>query len=214
MRILYTAIDQSVPGSVGGSVHVQSVAEGLARRGHEVHVATRRGGEWPTGGVTWHAVAPPLEWPMLRWTQTGRIARLARDVRADVIIERYYNFGGEGVLAARRLDVPAVLEVNAPVVDYPGSMKSKIDHALLIEPLRRWRDRLVRLTDLFVAPTAAMLPAWVDRTRVLEVEWGADTERFKPGRTQPAPFARDPDRVWTVFAGAFRAWHGAVSIPA
>ena len=30
MRILYCAIDQTVPGSVGGSVHVTAVAEGLA----------------------------------------------------------------------------------------------------------------------------------------------------------------------------------------
>ena len=39
MRILYVATDQTVPGSLGGSVHVEAVAEGLARLGHEVHVA-------------------------------------------------------------------------------------------------------------------------------------------------------------------------------
>jgi glycosyltransferase involved in cell wall biosynthesis len=142
------------------------------------------------------------------------MAALARDVRADVVIERYYNFGGEGVLAARRLDVPAVLEVNAPIVDYPGSFKTTIDHALLVEPFRRWRDRLARLTDLFVTPSVTMLPAWIDRGRVLEAEWGADTDRFKPGRSEPAPFAGEPGRIWTVFAGAFRAWHGAVHLPA
>jgi len=30
MRILYCALDQTVPGTKGGSVHVASVAEGLA----------------------------------------------------------------------------------------------------------------------------------------------------------------------------------------
>ncbi len=46
MRILYCAIDQTVPGTTGGSVHVTAVAEGLAALGHEVHVlvdAWRRG---------------------------------------------------------------------------------------------------------------------------------------------------------------------------
>ena len=43
MRLLYVALDQRVPGTLGGSVHVQSVAQGLAARGHEVHVATRPG---------------------------------------------------------------------------------------------------------------------------------------------------------------------------
>jgi hypothetical protein len=37
LRILYAAIDQRVPGTLGGSVHVQSVAEGLAALGHEVN---------------------------------------------------------------------------------------------------------------------------------------------------------------------------------
>src|SRR4029079_14443621 len=107
MRILYAAIDQTVPGTVGGSVHVHSVAEGLARRGHEVHVAATRGGTWPAGAVTWHDVGPPLHWPMLRWTRGARITALARAVGADVVIERYYNFGGEGIAAARQLDIPA-----------------------------------------------------------------------------------------------------------
>jgi len=36
MKILYSAIDQTVPGTKGGSTHVQAVAEGLAALGHEV----------------------------------------------------------------------------------------------------------------------------------------------------------------------------------
>ena len=33
MKILYTAIDQPVPGTKGGSVHVKAVADGLAALG-------------------------------------------------------------------------------------------------------------------------------------------------------------------------------------
>ena len=36
MKILYSAIDQPVPGTKGGSIHVRSVAEGLAALGHDV----------------------------------------------------------------------------------------------------------------------------------------------------------------------------------
>ena len=121
MRILYCALDQQVPGTLGGSVHVQSVAEGLAARGHEVHVATQPGNGWPPGAVRWHAMGPPLGRQELRWMRTGAVTDLARRVDADVVMERYYNFGGEGVFAAARLGRPAVLEVNAPIVDYPGS---------------------------------------------------------------------------------------------
>ena len=214
MRILYVASDQTVPGTLGGSVHVQAVAEGLADLGHDVHVVVQQGGSWPAGPVTWHPLRPPLGLRHLRWMQHSAITQLGRTVRPDVVLERYHNFGGEGVLAARRLAVPAVLEVNAPVVDYPGSAKSRLDRALLVEPMRRWRDRLCRLTDLFVTPSAAILPAWVDPARVLEIEWGADVDRFRPDAPRPAAFPRDSGRVWCVFAGAFRSWHGAAHLSA
>jgi glycosyltransferase involved in cell wall biosynthesis len=214
MRLLYAALDQTVPGTLGGSVHVQAVAEGLAKLGHEVHVATQRGGAFPDSGVTWHAMAPPLGRPQLRWARAGAVAALARSIRAELVMERYYNFGGEGILAARRLSVPAVLEVNAPIVDYPGSTKSRLDRAMLLEPMRRWRDRLCRLTDLFVTPTAEILPAWIERRRVLEVEWGADVDHFTPDATGTLPFTRDPQRITCVFAGAFRSWHGVVHLAA
>src|SRR5690606_29823671 len=108
--------------------------------------------------------------------------------------------------AAKRLGVPAVLEVNAPVIDYPGSPKHRLDQALVIEPMRRWRDRICRHVDLFVTTTRDILPAWVERWRVLEIEWGADVEHFRP-RVVGAPrrFAADPNRIQCVFAGAFRS---------
>ena len=212
MRVLYAALDQTVPGALGGSVHVESVAVGLAKLGHDVHVATTSGAGSPPASVTWHPMGPPAGQPTLRWLRTGAITALARRIHADVIMERYYNFGGEGVLAAQRVGVPAVLEVNAPIVDYPGSMKSIIDRALLVQPMRRWRDRLCRLTSLFVTPTADILPSWVDRRRVLEVEWGADVAEFQPKTAGRLAYTRDPSKILCVFAGAFRSWHGVVHL--
>jgi glycosyltransferase involved in cell wall biosynthesis len=214
MRVLYVALDQTVPGTHGGSVHVRAVAEGLSALGHEVHVATQPSGGWPAGAVHWHTMGPPFGRQQLRWLRTGAIAELARQVGADLIMERYYNFGGEGVFAARRLGLPAVLEVNAPVIDYPGSGKARLDRALLLEPMRRWRDHICRHVDLFVTTTADILPPWVERRRVLEIEWGADIDHFRPGVTGPLPFTRDPGRILCVFAGAFRSWHGVVHLAA
>lgn len=214
MRILYVALDQVVPGTLGGSVHVQSVAEGLAALGHEVHVATRPGGAWPAGAVQWHAMGPPLGRSHLRWARASAVETLSRQVRADIVMERYHNFGGEGVIAARRHGVPAVLEVNAPVVDYPGSLKSRLDKALLVEPMRRWREYVCRHVDLFVTTSADILPAWVERRRILEIEWGADVDHFAPDAPGHVPFTRHDDRIVCVFAGAFRSWHGAVHLSA
>ncbi len=210
MNIVYAALDQQVPGTRGGSVHVRAVADGLAALGHQVHVLAQRGpGGFPTGPVVWHHARPPLGRRQLRWMRAGHVRTLARETGADAIIERYYNFGGEGIRAARELGVPAMLEVNAPVVDYPGSPKRLLDRLLLIEPLRRWRDWQCRAAHVIVAPTAAILPAFVERSKVLELEWGADTERFHPGAIGPVAFAKEADQVVAVFAGAFRRWHGA-----
>lgn len=212
MRILYSAIDQVVPGTRGGSVHVTAVAEGLAALGHEVHVLVTPGdGPWPSGDVHWIPMSPPLGMNQLRWARARAVGAIAARLRPDVIMERYYNFGGEAIRHARRLGARAVLEVNAPVIDHPGSAKAAIDRALLVRPMHRWRERLCEAADLIVTPSAAILPAGIAPDRVLEVEWGADTVRFHPGAAGPLPFT-PPAGTVAVFAGAFRSWHGAVHL--
>ena len=210
MTILYVATDQQVPGRVGGSVHVTGVARGLAALGHDVHVAVTRGdGPFPDDGATWIDVRPPFGARRLRWALASRVRALAERIRPDVVIERYFNFGGEGVRAAQAVGALTLLEVNAPVIDYPGSAKRRIDRALLVEPMRRWRDWQCRHADLFVTPQTDILPAWVPPERIVRLEWGADTARFRPDAAGDVPFERRPDRTLAVFAGAFRAWHGA-----
>jgi starch synthase len=210
VRILYTAIDQTVPGTHGGSVHVRAVAEGLAALGHEVHTLVARGtGAWPPGPVRWHDIEAPGGRPQFRLLATGEVTRIARAVEPDLVLERYHNFGGEGMLAARAVGARYVLEVNAPVVDYPGSPKSRIDRALIVQPMRRWRERQVRAADLIVSPSARILPDWVPSDRVLEIEWGADTVRFNPVASGDVVWHRPLSGMTVVFAGAFRAWHGA-----
>jgi glycosyltransferase involved in cell wall biosynthesis len=213
MRILYSAIDQVVPGTKGGSVHVTSVAEGLAALGHEVHALVTPGKECPrSSAVEWIPMRPPLGSPHLRLTRSGAIADLAARLRPDVIIERYHNFGGEAIVAANATGAIAVLEVNAPVIDHPGSRKAWLDRALLVEPMRRWRQRLCSLADVIVTPNVAILPAGIPADHVAVLEWGADTTRFRPGLDVPAPFARPAVGTLAVFAGAFRPWHGAIHL--
>ena len=213
MRILYAAIDQAVPGATGGSVHVAAVAEGLAALGHDVDaVATPGNGPFPSGSVHWHAEHPPLGARQLRLLRTGRLKTLARALQPDVVIERYYNFGGEAVLAAQDIGALLVLEVNAPVIDYPGSPKRWLDRALVVEPMRRWREWQCARAALMVTPSRAILPDWIRSERILEIEWGADTTRFHPGATGPIPFTREPGDTVVVFAGAFRTWHGAIHL--
>ena len=209
LRILYCALDQRVPGTLGGSVHVEAVARGLAALGHEVHALVTPGPAVPPRGVHWHALPAPGGRAHLRLLRAPAVRRIARDVRPHIVIERYHNFGGEGMLAAGAAGARYVLEVNAPVVDFPGSPKARLDRLLLIEPMRRWRARQVATADLIVSPSATVLPTWTPSDRVLEIEWGADTHRFHPEAAGEVPWPRTQGSVVAVFAGAFRAWHGA-----
>lgn len=212
MRILYTALDQAVPGAHGGAVHVASVAAGLAALGHEVHVVASPGaGPFPSGYARWYAMGPPLALRQLRWLRAGRVLDLARRLEPDVVIERYYNFGGEGLRAARTTGALAVLEVNSPLVDVAGSLKQRLDRILLVEPLRRWREWQCRTAEVIVTPSAAIVPAWA-HDRVVEIEWGADTARFRPDASGEIAFPRALDQVTVIFAGAFRRWHGAIHL--
>jgi glycosyltransferase involved in cell wall biosynthesis len=156
-------------------------------------------------------MSPPFGANQLRWTRTGAVKRIARQLGPDVIIERYYNFGGEAILHARQLGAVAALEVNAPVIDHHGSTKALLDRALLVRPLQRWRERLCAAADVIVTPTAGILPAGTNPSRVLELEWGADPERFHPAAAGTLPFVL-PSGTIAVFAGAFRSWHGAIHL--
>ena len=219
MKILYCASDQTVPGTKGGSVHVMAVAEGLSALGHDVHALVTAGPSTPAdavardGGtaVQWIAMPPPLGRKELRWALTRQVRQLAAKLRPDVIMERYYNFAGEGMAVAAETGALAVLEVNAPVVDYPGSLKRALDRALIVEPMRRRRERMCAQADLIVTPEPAILPPGTPTTKILELEWGADTDRFRPGAAGPVPFSR-PSPTVAVFAGAFREWHGAIHL--
>jgi len=213
MRILYCAIDQSVPAAHGGSVHVTAVANGLASLGHEVRALVSPGeADPPRGSVEWVALPPPFGDRRLRLLRAGAVRRHAEGLAAEVVMERYYNFGGEGILAAHRTGALAALEVNAPVIDAPGSLKRKLDRLTLFEPLRRWREWQCDHADLIVTPSLKILPPSVPPLRVLQTEWGADTERFHPGASGPVPFMRRQGHTLAAFVGAFRAWHGAIKL--
>jgi glycosyltransferase involved in cell wall biosynthesis len=212
MRILYLAAGIPVPGTLGGSTHAYEVARGLAARGHDVHLVAaayeagltgwrlrdlRLPQAQPLDGFTLYQQNLPKTLSLLA---TAAIARLARRIRPDLIIERYYNLAGAGMIAARRLTVPTILEVNALIVDPPQVRKRRIDDAFG-GPLRRWAETQCRWADRIITPLHTTVPASIARSKIVELPWGADVARFGP----PQPHSGPPV---VVFLGSFRAWHG------
>lgn len=215
LKLLYVATDQTIPGSTGGSVHVLEVARGLAKRGHEVHVMARAG----DGGFahtesefTLHPARPFLPHRFFRWTAEKMAGQLIDRFGIDVVLERYYNFGGEGVRAAYGCGVPSVLEVNSPLMDHPGSLKSWLDRFLLFRPMKAVREDLCRKASALVTPLPAIILRSVPREKIHPVHWGANVDTFHPGVTASGSAKELPipsGASVVVFSSSFRPWHGA-----
>ncbi|HET6224243.1 MAG TPA: glycosyltransferase family 4 protein, partial [Dongiaceae bacterium] len=158
------------------------------------------------------------------------IARLARAIGPDVIMERYYNFAGGGVWAARRHSIPSILEVNALIIDPPAVFKRRLDD-WLGGPMRRWALTQCRWAGRIVTPLHTTIPPEIPRAKIVELPWGANVERFAPrgqgtgdreqgtgdrgqegvveqiASLSPVPYPLSPT---VVFLGSFRAWHGVL----
>lgn len=216
MKILYCALAIDMSGSHGGATHVREVANGLAALGHEVWVIVRgtaanRHHERLNARVT-RLTAPPK----LAWMATPRVRKIVNDWQPDIIFERFYTFAGGGMLAAHARAIPAILEVNAPVFDPPGSAKDRVDRCIG-GAMRRWATRQCRWADAIVTPLATTVPAAV-RDKVVPLQWGANVRHFDPAqylrtgaaaRTLRQRYGIPPDAPVVGFVGSFRAWHGA-----
>ena len=202
VRILYTAVDTPIPGTHGGSVHALELCRALSAIDHEVHLIAPPGehGVAPRepGLYRHHITRPPR---FLEWSCDDLVRSIAERVKPDVIVDRFYTFGGAGIRAARRLGIPAVLEVNSPARPYPGSWRDQLDRLSVFRPIDRWRRRLLEWSDAIYTTSAHLVPPDM-QPLVTVVTNGVDIDRFCPG-----PASEGPLRC--VYASSFRSWHGA-----
>lgn len=215
MKILYVALKESLPGYHGGAVHVLEVARQLARRGHSVTVVVqKRQGQREQEEMDGFRVQRlAVRSNLLLWQCERPIRSLIEAERPDVVMERYYNFAGAGVRAARAAGIGSLLEVNAPMMDPPGTTKARLDQGT-----GGWMTRLAReqarTARRIVTPLAATVPFAEARGKVREIPWGANVELFDRAALDAAETERvrrelEPGgRRVVAFMGSFRPWHG------
>jgi glycosyltransferase involved in cell wall biosynthesis len=200
-------------------VHVLEVARGLAARGHDVHAVVHAQDGAPAeerlAGATFHRIRSWPDHRFFRFRALAAVQALLERTQAEVVLERYYNFGGEGVRAAAARGLPAVLEVNSPIVDHEGSGKAALD-AMLGRPMRRYRESLCRQAAALLSPLPEIVPEFA-RKKTEVVTWGANVEAFTPRTT---PLHRQARARWrgdlgisdqtllVLFSGSHRPWHG------
>ncbi len=78
----------------------------------------------------------PVRSQYMCWNAQAAVGRFIQELVPDVVIDRYHSFAAAGSLAAAQLRLLSLPEVNASLMDPPGTPKTPADALLL-----RWIQR-------------------------------------------------------------------------
>jgi glycosyltransferase involved in cell wall biosynthesis len=220
MQLLYLTADAGVPvfGHKGASVHVRELVGALERAGAEVVVASPRiedeGGGRLLAPAALVSITPIL--PRAHPTsaslraaidaQRHEVLWLCREHGVDAIYERYSLFSDAGVRTARRLGLPHILEVNAPL-RAEARRHRVLPHPRLAAEIESGVFALTSGCLCVSEPLAAMLRRRRVRVPVEVVPNGIDPERFRAGKAK----ATSREFVFG-FCGSVKPWHGVETL--
>jgi glycosyltransferase involved in cell wall biosynthesis len=229
-----------VRGYKGASVHVREFVNGLHQQGHDVTLLCATGGEGNPDPHARLLELPPDLTPATRAREAVRrgIALNASDkplcrdldllaysadfperalsrlrslgVTADVVYERYALFQEGGAALAKALDLPYVLEVNAPLIE-----EQERHRGLTLKVVAQAAERACFRSAAHILTVSDALKRYVEAAgitpnRVSCLPNGVDTRRFTPA-IGPGPVrARYAlgDRPVIGFVGSLKPWHG------
>jgi glycosyltransferase involved in cell wall biosynthesis len=229
MRVAYVCSDPGVPvfGTKGASIHVRELCRALSGLGHEVLILSPRVvGDRPPGfdvRVETILVRPSEAAARVDRAVTNDLRALRSATalfeqglsilhafRPDIVYERYSLFGTGGSALAAELDVPLIVEVNAPLSDEQSSYRE----LAFVEAARRLERDVLCSADRVVAVSPA-LERWliglgVEAHRIAVVGNGADVARLRPaldgGASVRARLGLEEEPV-VGFVGSLKTWH-------
>lgn len=220
MKILYHHRTASKDGQ---AVHIEELIGALREQGHEVRIVAP--GEPQAGDGTmgddmgWvhrlKARLPKAAYELMElsysWLAYRKLMAAARDFQPDFIYERYNLFLLAGRMASRRLRIPLLLEVNAPLVQE----RSQHSGGLALTSLARWAERRAWSGADVVLPVTDVLAGHVRNygvadARIAVIPNGINEEHF---RHAPSPDEAKRQlglqgRLVLGFTGFVREWHG------
>ncbi len=237
-RCVYVCADAGVPirGHKGASAHVRQICERLLEAGTQVRLlAANAGPEEPEGNrfdLGIEPLAPPawaerllararsasakahareLRRLLLNPGLYSRVTELIHTVRPDFVYERYSLCSFAAGLACRKLGVPWIVEVNAPLADEEERFRD-----LRWRRLTRWIEGWILRRADRVLVVSHTLRRWAiergvhpDRVEVLAN--GVDTRLFHRGIAGDpvrAEWGLDASAIIVAFSGSLKPWHG------
>ncbi len=228
MKILYHHRTASKDGQ---AVHIEEMIEALRSEGHEVRVVSP-GGDEPEGSAPgqggngqmgsdmgWvhrlKALMPKALYELMELAYSvlayRKLMKAAKDFRPDVIYERYNLFLLSGLMAKKRLGIPLLLEVNAPLV----FERSQHSGGLALQGLARWAEGVAWRGADCVLPVTNVLAdhvraRGVPDSRIQVIPNGINRAHFAQAPTQETAKAHLglQGRLVLGFTGFVRDWHG------
>lgn len=216
MKAAYVCSDRGVPvfGSKGCSLHVQEISRALLQSDIDVDLhAASVGGQCPDDlrALDVHRIRhSKLTDRALReqsdiQDNIAIIRELERSEPYDFVYERYSLWSHAGMTYAASRDIPAILEVNAPLVEEQQKYRGLIDHNSAVKVTQQCFDSasLILTVSEQVACYVESYPQAQGKIKVLPN--GVNTDRFsevlhkKPHSQQAFTFG---------FVGTLKPWHG------
>jgi starch synthase len=230
------AVDMSVVS--GAQQHVKAVIGGLEKRGHRVRVVAIQQGQiqWTDDLSEWHsaefgfsesrllrliespvrAIQSRLQLPFFRFFDSYRFSDACVSVLNgyDILYERDSTISYGGLIAARRLGIPIVIEVNGDLIEeweHIGLQFSSAQRKVVHLITRQIYHRASHVIAVGETIRERLVDRWdLDPSHVSVVTNGADVDLFL--KMDEASSLRErhliQNRPVAIFVGGFQPWHG------
>ena len=238
MRLLYVCSDFGIApdGTKGASVHLRAITRALCESGHEVMLLSPKEGpaeNHPVKRLLADGCPPADQTSRLlkRWLQDHDLSdSIARELRPliynawvhgralealagdlpDAIVERLSLLGHVGLDLAEAIDVPLVVEVNAPLAEEARRFRSLQLTDLANEIQRRILARADAVVTVSRTLADHLCAGGVSQDKVHVVPNGADVARFQEAPTRETCRAKlgFENEFVVGFAGSLKQWHG------
>ncbi len=218
MKILYLCADPGIPvfGRKGCSTHVRETCLVLERLGHQVRLlCSNDDGDRDGSSLQVDLVEPPRSRKLsfdgrhilLNYRFGRRLDQLVREWQPDAIYERYTLYNTAGSRAARRYDLPRLVELNA-------FLTREQEGRIRLGSLARFVERrIVRQSPCIIVVSEPLVREISElgfpRERIVKMPMAVDLHRFSPGDGTETRRRLGLEGVFVIgYVGTLSGWHG------
>jgi alpha-maltose-1-phosphate synthase len=212
MRVAYICADPGVPvfGTKGASVHVQEIIRAWRNAGAHVTVYCAREGSLRPADLRDLDVVEIRPATAEGAARERVIENAARDLARQVVrdgcglaYERYSLFSTALSHVVLSLGVPAVLEVNAPLIE-EQQLYRQLWNVGAAENALRSNAGIAGVVACVSSPVVEWVTGRVPEARTLLAPNGVNVQRVGPR----GPHRPNPHHLTVAFVGTLKPWHG------